>query len=207
MRAVASALMSPYNPYAAPQAGPQSPMSPDGGAGQPQPWEIGEVLGHAWNMFKPNWATLVFSFLLGGFLTAIPNQLPGVLVQMRVLDQGDTGYAIVALVCLTVYLILSAFFQIGYIRIWLSAARGMNASFGDLFSGAGRLFPLLGLFFLMGILILFGLILFIVPGIILSLGLSYSTYYVIDRNMGPIDAMKASWAATNGEEGNLFLFG
>src|SRR5262249_36576075 len=46
-----------------------------------------------------------------------------------------------------------------------------------------------------------------VPGVILGLGLSLSSYYCIDQKMGPIDAMKASWAATNGQKGKIFLFG
>jgi hypothetical protein len=52
-----------------------------------------------------------------------------------------------------------------------------------------------------------GFLLLIIPGIIVALGLSYATYFVADAGLGPIEALKASWAATNGSKGKLFLFG
>jgi uncharacterized membrane protein len=200
--------MANYNPYAAPQAVPPMPAGPAyPGASGPQPWELGEVLGHAWNMFKPSWATLVFSMLLGSFITAIPGQLPGILVQTGAMDAGDIAYTIIALVCMIVNLLLNAFFQVGFIKIWLSAARGQAPQFADLFAGGSRFFPLLGTMILSGLAIFFGFLLLIVPGVILGLGLSLASYYCVDQRMGPIDAMKASWAATTGQKGKIFLFG
>ena len=38
-------------------------------------------------------------------------------------------------------------------------------------------------------------------------GLCLAQFFVADADMGPIDAMKASWAATNGHKGKLFLLG
>jgi hypothetical protein len=158
-------------------------------------------------MFKPAWATLVFSFLLGSFIAAIPGQIPQVLLQTGAMDAGDTAYSIIALVCMLLNLLLNAFFQVGLIRIGLAAARGQAPQFGDLFSGGSRLFPLLGALILTGIGVFFGFVLLIVPGVILGLGLSLTNYYVVDQKMGPIDAMKASWAATTGSKGKIFLFG
>ncbi|HEY2513818.1 MAG TPA: hypothetical protein VGI39_23280, partial [Polyangiaceae bacterium] len=56
-----------YNPYAAPQAPPPPVAGPMQGGAQ-QPWEIGEVLGSAWEIFKRNWAVLVFTSLLGSLI-------------------------------------------------------------------------------------------------------------------------------------------
>jgi uncharacterized membrane protein len=199
--------MSQYNPYAAPQAGPQMPMAPQyGGGGGPQPWEIGDVLGHAWNVFKPNWATLLFSYLLALFIGALPGQVPGILVQAGALDQQDAVYAILLLVFSLVGYVIGAFFQAGYIKIWLAAARGQTPQFGDLFSGGGRFFWVFLANLLLGLAIGFGLILLIVPGIILACGLWFTPYFVVDQNMGPIDALSASWKATDGNKGKIFLF-
>lgn len=50
------------------------------------------------------------------------------------------------------------------------------------------------------IVIIFGFILFIVPGIILVLRLRFFPYYIIDRNMGALESLKASYRATKGLE-------
>ncbi len=52
-----------------------------------------------------------------------------------------------------------------------------------------------------------GLILLIVPGIIISIMLWFVAYLVIDRNLGPIEAMKESARITKGHKWDLFVFG
>ncbi len=52
---------------------------------------------------------------------------------------------------------------------------------------------------IMGIIVIcFGLILFIIPGIILMLRLRFFPYYIIDKNMGALDSLKESYRATKG---------
>ena len=200
--------MSQYNPYAAPQAAPQlAPAAyPAGGGNGPQPWEIGEVLGHAWNVFKPNWATLVFSQLLAGFLGGMPTYIPGILVVTQAVEQNSTEYWVIYGICFAASMIVNTFFQVGLTKICLAAARQQSPQFGDLFSGGSRYFALLGSTFLVFLAGFLGYLVFIVPGVILFLGLSLSSYYVVDQNMGPIQGMRASWEATKGQKGQLFLF-
>jgi uncharacterized membrane protein len=57
---------------------------------------------------------------------------------------------------------------------------------------------------LVGIGIILGFILLIVPGIILSLVFGFALYLVIDRKLGPIEAMKESARLTRGNRWNLF---
>lgn len=52
----------------------------------------------------------------------------------------------------------------------------------------------------------FGLLLFIVPGIIAGIALLFVTYLVIDRDLGPVEAMKESLRITNGHRWNIVLF-
>ncbi len=58
---------------------------------------------------------------------------------------------------------------------------------------------------LTGIIVIVGLVLLIVPGIIAALALIFATYLVIDRNLGPIEALKESMRLTKGHRWNLFL--
>jgi uncharacterized membrane protein len=100
---------------------------------------------------------------------------------------------------------VSTFFQVGLIRLWLQVARGERPRFEVVFSGGDRFLPLLGLSVLMGIAIGLGLVLFVVPGVLLALGWSMAPFYVVDAGYGPVEALEASWEATKGRWGSLFL--
>lgn len=56
------------------------------------------------------------------------------------------------------------------------------------------------------ILTLVGLLLFIVPGIIIAITLAFWSYLVIDRELGPIEALKESARLTRGRRWQLFVF-
>jgi uncharacterized membrane protein len=91
------------------------------------------------------------------------------------------------------------------LRMALTAVRGGTPTVGDLFSGEMRYGSMLALMLLQGMLIGLGYMLFIVPGVILALGLYFSAYLVIDQRMGAVDAMKASWKLTTGRKGEVFV--
>jgi uncharacterized membrane protein len=65
----------------------------------------------------------------------------------------------------------------------------------------------LGTELLVGIIVFFGFLLLVVPGIIAAVGLGFAPYLVIDRAKGPIEALKESWRITQGHKWQLFLFG
>ena len=102
--------------------------------------------------------------------------------------------------------VIYTFFEVGLIRIFLAAARGEQPGFGDLFSGAPRYLPFLGLRLLLGLIFVLGSGLLIVPGVIAYCGLWMAPYYLVDAGLGPIEAMKESWRATSGQKGSIFLF-
>lgn len=58
-----------------------------------------------------------------------------------------------------------------------------------------------------GIITLVGFILLIIPGIIFSVRLQFVNYLIVDKNLGPVDAIKKSWNMTRGNTWNLFFFG
>jgi hypothetical protein len=182
---------------------------PPGGApqGSAQPWDIGEILSLAFEGFKRTWGVLIGAFVVDAILTQIPGGISNGIVASGAIDQGSAAQVIIQLVLTLVGLAVGAFMASGLLKIYITAARGGQPNFGDLFSGGSKMFSILAVQILMGLAILLGLILLVVPGIILALGLSYSTYFVADADMGPIDAMKASWAATTGSKAKLFLFG
>jgi uncharacterized membrane protein len=58
---------------------------------------------------------------------------------------------------------------------------------------------------LLGLAVGVGLLLLIVPGVILALMFMFSTFLVIDRELGPIEAMKESNRITRGHKWNLLV--
>lgn len=176
-------------------------------AGEPQPWAVGEVIGQAWELFKQHWVPLVFTLLLGTIIGQIPGAIPSAMQASGSFKPDDPILLSVQLVTSILGFAVGQFFTVGYTKMWLTAIRGGTPQFGDMFSGASRTLPLMGATFLLALAVVCGYMACIVPGIILALAFSLAPLFVVDQNMGPIDALSASWRATQGHRGNIFVYG
>ena len=76
----------------------------------------------------------------------------------------------------------------------------------DLAAGGDRFAPLVGALVLRQLVVAVGLVCLVLPGILLQLGFSLTEFFVVDRGMSPVQAMAASWEATVGKKGRLFLY-
>jgi hypothetical protein len=205
-----------YNPYDPPRAAlPASPTSSIVG-GQPQPWDIGEVLGHSWEIFKSHWGVLLFAPIVAGVVMLIPSGIVlGLAIQSLMNDSGSASDPLRLIAALSgprwhiaslLVQIIGAFFAVGLVRIFVTAARGETPSFSDLFGGGSRLLAMLVQRLLLGVLLVVATLFFVVPGVILYCGMWAAPYFLVDAEMGIFDAMKASWDATTGQKMELFLF-
>ncbi len=189
------------NPYAPPVAAGVAPTQASAGAAQP--WEIGEVISQGVELTKRHWPVLIFAPLVAQIIPAVV----GVIFQtIGVQVIGGTGGSIVALTGSLVQNLMSIFFMVGLTRIFVAAARGEAPEFGVLFSGMDRFGAVFVTAFIMGIAIMIGMVLLVVPGVILALGLGLSIYLCVDMRESPIDALKRSWELTNGHKMKIFLF-
>ena len=59
---------------------------------------------------------------------------------------------------------------------------------------------------LYGLIVMVGLLLLLIPGVIVAYMFLYVGYLIIDRGLGPIDALEKSRAVTDGYKWDLFLF-
>jgi uncharacterized membrane protein len=167
---------------------------------------VSEVIDAAFEAFKANWVVLVFAHLVAGVLAAVPSFVPGILLFVGLVEVGSARYWVIYGACMTVVFTLDAFLYTGLWRISLDAARGERPEFSLLFTGGNRFPAMLGTFWLLFLVVGFGYACLVVPGVILGLGLWMSMLFVVDQEMGPIEAMKASWSATMGQKGRLSLF-
>lgn len=97
--------------------------------------------------------------------------------------------------------------QIGYTKILFKIYDGEEVDPRDIFGYYDRLWNFIVLSFLYGMIVLAGFVLLIIPGIIFIIKYGYASYYVIDKNMKPVNALKESAKITQGHKWKLTYFG
>lgn len=102
--------------------------------------------------------------------------------------------------------ILGSIIAMGIINICLKFVEGKTPKLKDIYF-TKNLFNFILASILRTVIIVFGLILFIVPGVIFSIKLQFSEYLIVDKNLTAIDSIKKSWEMTKGVKWNLFLLG
>lgn len=97
--------------------------------------------------------------------------------------------------------------SLGSINVALRIYDRKKTEYADLFRKIGLIIPYFFGSIVYGLIVLVGLVLLIVPGIIWGIKYRYFVYYMVDRNMGPIDALKASSKLTQGVKWKIFFLG
>jgi len=107
-------------------------------------------------------------------------------------------------------IVISALFY--YMAIWLGFSRSF-ISYYD--TGVVKYRPVFNVrmiisslvsMMLLSPLIIGGFILLLVPGIMVILRSFFTQYFIVDKNMGPIEAIQASWALTKGKYDQMIGF-
>ncbi|MBY0357110.1 MAG: hypothetical protein K2W82_03840 [Candidatus Obscuribacterales bacterium] len=97
--------------------------------------------------------------------------------------------------------------RVGWISICLKIIQHKDVSFSEFKSSLPYFWSFLAVQFLSTLLIAVGFCLLIVPGIFIAVRLAFAPYLVIDRNLGPIEAMKESWQMVTGYSWQIFWLG
>jgi len=153
-------------------------------------FSIDEAIRFGWNTVRANLGLMVG-------LTIVVNALSGA---------GGALHAVPVLGSIGGWL-LATIMAMGMTRIVLKFVDGGRGDFNDLFSNFDVFLDYLGASVLYGLIVLGGLCLLIVPGIIWAIRFGFFGYFILDRKLGAIDALKASSALTKGAKGDLFIFG
>lgn len=191
-----------FDPYA-----PDTPPTKDQGPVEedPRPWEVGEVVSLGWERFQAKWPLLVFTYVPMTVSLIAMQHVADILVWRRVLSPNSPASMATEAASILLAQIAGAFLQVGFLRIALDVVRERPVGFGTFFSGGGRMWPMFATDILVGLATLGGFLLLIVPGVVIAIGMALAPYYVVDADLGPVEAMKASWAATRGQKGDLFV--
>lgn len=81
-----------------------------------------------------------------------------------------------------------------FVYLQVKAVQGEEPSIMECYRrGIRYLLPLIGLYILVVILLVMGFIAFIIPAFFLIRGLLLTPYYIIDQNLGPVQAIKQSY--------------
>ena len=176
--------------------------------------ELGELLGIALAMFQEN-----IGIILGG--TAVTMIVPTlIMVPVAVGIAVMGGFAgegsqidpakmlpIFAIggVGIIVTIIAYMLVKIGFTCILLKISKGERPAFSEFTQNMGYFANFLGVSFLVGLIVCAGFICLVIPAIYLGCKLIFAPLLVLDRGMGPIEAMKESWTLSEGQFWKIFL--
>lgn len=158
-------------------------------------FSVGETIRFAWESFKKRpW------FFVG--VTLLVMILSGIISMITEMFGDEDLMAVVGAI---INIVLSTFIGIGTTALYLHAHESIDAvESKELWHPAG-FWNYLAATLLIGIVVVLGFILLIVPGVIVALMLMFATYLIVDRKLGPIEAMKESRRITKGHLLDLFL--
>jgi uncharacterized membrane protein len=154
--------------------------------------EVGAVLSHAWELFKKNPWMLIGVLLITFIVSTISSSLFA--------PRGEGGLLSIVdfFVQILISLSLMSFFLKAYENV--EQVKIMDAW------NPNQYLAYLGISLLLGIIMVVGYILLIVPGVIATVMFLAAPYLVVDKKMGPIEALKESKKLTEGKRMQLFYF-
>lgn len=155
-----------------------------------------EALSYGWQRFKERPLFLIGLFIITTVISAISG---------FVADSIQTGgiSVVVGLMDFAIQMLLG----MGMTLILLRVYDQVDTDYTDLLEPLHLFWKYLAMTVLVLVVVIVGFLLLIIPGIIAGIALSFAAYLVIDRNLGPIEAMKESLRITHGHRWNLFMFG
>ncbi len=91
-------------------------------------------------------------------------------------------------------LIAALVFAPAMVQTQIASVKGQKVEFGEAFNKAKPyVLRFIGLGLLAGLAIIVGLLLFVIPGLLAIFFFSYAGYVLVDKNVGVVDSLKASY--------------
>jgi len=161
-------------------------------------FSIDEALKFGWNTMKTNF-WFFFGILIIAWIVVYVPSLIGNLLR----DKSSLLYLIFMLVSWAIQVMIS----IGLIRISLKFIDGGKPEFNDLFRFQGFFWRYLGGSLLVGLIVVVGILLFVIPGIVWAIMFQFFGFLIIDKNLSIMDSVRQSGNLTKTVRWKLLGFG
>ncbi|TET34225.1 MAG: hypothetical protein E3J72_14790 [Planctomycetota bacterium] len=96
--------------------------------------------------------------------------------------------------------------ELGKIKISLDFCDGIPAKLSDLFMCAPLLVKFILATIVYMIISMIGFLLLVIPGIYWALRFQFYGYFIVEKDVGPIEALRLSYEITGGQAWSLFVF-
>lgn len=165
-------------------------------------FSISEALSFGWSQTKINLTFFIKILLVYLLVFGLPQ-----LITMQFSESSEVIAVVIVIIISIATTIFRIIFDIGLINIALKINDKQKVEVEDLYSKYNLILKYLIASILYGLMVGLGLILLIIPGIYLALRFQFFSYLIIDKNLGPIEALKQSSKMTRGVKLQLLLFG
>lgn len=176
-------------------------------------FSIGAIINESWSAIKKN--VWIFAGVLLGFLLIVftVSFIMGgsTSIAMSSINPNDifallaVFYSFSFLALFLIFFVLEILFYVGYYKMALIAADGLEPSLSAFSASIRKMLNILLAAILFGILMNIGMLLCIIPGIIVAVRLRYFLFFIIDKDRNAIDSITESWEITKGETWKLVL--
>lgn len=183
-----------------------------------RPLEVGDVIQESFRVVGENFGV----FVLMGAMVQVPGTVLGVVtnvllrdvVSPEALQSGDEDRMLAGLgatfgvlgATLLLSMVLGAIGQGGALYATVEHLVGRKASFGDAMRvGLGRFFWVFLCSLLVGMVVGFGMLFCLVPGMVAAIWLCAAMPAVVAEDLGPVAAMQRSVDLTEGHRMTIFL--
>lgn len=194
-------------------------------AGGSQPAEGAAAIKYGWEKFRDNWGDIVLALIIG-FAAIVVLTIIGIVIQssltsvdeckvninngvIRSSGCGDSPGFFMSIVAggILQFLIFlgSSVLQLFVIRATLMIVRGQKLEASAVMSTENLGAYIIGAI-IVGIMTFVGFILCILPGIAVAFLTVFWGYFVVDKNMSPMEAITASYNLVKDNAGAVFVF-
>ncbi|MFA6066706.1 MAG: hypothetical protein WC707_06005 [Candidatus Babeliaceae bacterium] len=183
-----------------------------------QPFSISKAIHFGFQTTLDNFLLMLGVMATGGIINVIRfGAIPGIFLLMSfflyhasypslphtILSLGSFKVLLSALVIFVIFKLIDSVVSLGFTKITLLLHDNKPTHYSDLFSCAHLALKHFTASALYVLIVVCGLMLFIVPGILFMVMFGFFSYAIVDKELGPIDALKESYRITNNSKSLL----
>lgn len=163
---------------------------------------LDDSMAVGWDYTKKKFWRFLGMLGLSAFIVLLPQVAE---FGVAFLKENGTVFALLSMGLKVSSGLLTIFMGLGVINIQLRIMKDLPFNSNNLWEPIGKFWAYLGVSILYTLMVVFGVLFFIVPGIILAITFMFAPYFVVNNRCGPIQALKASAAITEGAKWELFF--